>query len=130
MNDDVAIVPKETRLLVIAPEERTIVVPPEWRAIRVLETMIIASKQHTEGDSKLWTIKYDRWLANTATIEQIDAVSDSATCMVSTPTILGTDVVFLLEGGTLGERVTVKLTMTDSLGNIKHDTIKFTVIAA
>jgi hypothetical protein len=130
MNDDVISVPKETRLLVIVPEERTIVVPPEWRAIRVMETMIIASKQHTEGDTKLWTIKYNRWLANTATIEQIDVQSDSVTCTVGSPTILGSDVVFLLEGGTLGERVSVTLTMTDSLGNIKHDTIKFTVIAA
>jgi hypothetical protein len=130
MNDDMLTVPVEERVLVIVPEQRTIVVPPEWRTIRVLETMIIASKQHTQGDTKLWTVKYDRWLANTATIEQVDVQSDSVTCTVSSPTILGSDVVFLLEGGTLGERVTVALEMTDSLGNIKHDTIKFTVIAA
>jgi hypothetical protein len=129
MNDDVLIVPEEDRILKIAPEQRTIVVPPEWRMIRVMETMSIASKQHTQGDTKLFTVQYDRWLANTATIEQIDMQSNSTTCTVGTPKILGTDVEFALTGGVIGERVTVTLTMTDNLGNIKHDTVKFTVIA-
>jgi hypothetical protein len=128
--NDVIIVPAwDSRLLTIREESFTITVPPEWRTIRVLDTMLIASKQHTEGDTRQWTIQYGRWLDNTATIEQVDAQSDSDTCTVNTPVILGTDVVFLLSGGTLGERVTVGLTMTDSLGNIKHDTIKFTVVA-
>lgn len=129
MNDDTFIVPEENRLLVVVPEERIIVVPPEWRAIKVMGTMLIASKPHTQGDTKLWTIQYDRWLANTATIEAIDVQSDSTTCTVNSPTILGSDVEFALTGGVIGERVTLILTMTDSLGNIKHDTIKFTVVA-
>ena len=129
MNDDTIIVPEEVRTVVVAGENRTIVVPPEWRAIKVMETMIIASKPHTQGDTKLWTIQYDRWLANTATIEQIDVKSDSTTCTVGSPTILGNDVVFSLIGGIIGERVTVTLTMTDSLGNVKHDTIRYTIVA-
>jgi hypothetical protein len=127
--NDALLVPAEERVLVIAPEERTIVVPPEWRKIRVMGTMIIASKQHTQGDTKQWVVQYDRWLDNAATIEQIDIQSDSVTCTVDTPVILGTDIVFFLSGGTQGERVTLALTMTDSLGNIKHDTIKFSVIS-
>lgn len=91
---------------------------------------LLGSKQHTAGDTKLWTIEYDRWLANTATIEQIDVQSDSVTCTVATPTVLGREITFLLIGGTLNERLNVSLTMTDNLGNIKHDTIAFTVIAA
>jgi hypothetical protein len=129
MTEDTIIVPAEDRILVIVEEERTIQIPAEWRTITVLETMLVASKQHTVGDTRQWTIQYDRWLANTATIEHITAQSDSVTCTVNTPTILGTDVVFLLSGGKLGERATLTLTMTDSLGNIKHDTIKFTVVA-
>lgn len=127
--DNTIIVPAEDRILMIAEEARTIAVPPEWRTYKVTETMPIASKRHVEGDTRFWTIQYDRWLDNSATIEQIDVQSDSATCTVGSPTILGTDVVFSLIGGTLGEQVSVELTMTDNIGNIKHDIIKFTVVA-
>jgi hypothetical protein len=129
MTEDTITVPAEDRVLTIREESFIITVPPEWRTITVLETMLIASKQHTVGDIRQWVVQYDRWLANTATIEQIAAQSDSNTCTVDTPVILGTDIVFFLSGGTLGERVTVELTMTDSIGNIKHDTVKFTVVA-
>jgi hypothetical protein len=129
MTEDTIIVPAEDRVLTIREESFIITVPPEWRTITVLETMLIASKQHTAGDTRQWTVQYERWLANTATIEQVAVQSSSVTCTVNTPKILGTDVVFLLVGGTLGERATITLAVTDSIGNIKHDTIKFTVVA-
>jgi hypothetical protein len=128
VNDAIAI-PEEDRVLVIVEEERTIAIPPEWRQIRILETMLVASKQHTAGDVRRWTVQYDRWLDNAVKIEQIDVDSDSVTCTISGIEILGDDVVFFLNGGNLGERVTVTLAMTDDQGNTKHDTIKFTVVA-
>jgi hypothetical protein len=91
--------------------------------------MLLGSKTHTVGDTRRWTVQYGDWLANTATIDTIVATSSSTTCTVQTPTILGTDVVFFLIGGTLNEQLTVTLVMTDDLGNIKTDTIAFTVIA-
>lgn len=91
---------------------------------------LLGSEQHTVGDTRRWTIRYGDWLANGANIEQIDIQSNSVTCTVGTVTILGPDVFFLLTGGELNERLTVTLTMADNLGNIKHDTIAFTVIAA
>ena len=123
-------VPKEDRILVIAEEQLAIVIPAEWRKIRVLETMLVASKQHTEGDSKRWTVQYGRWLDNPAKIETVDIQSDSTSLVVEPGEILGTDVNFLVHGGTLGEQAIVRLAMTDNQGNIKHDTIRFTVIAA
>jgi len=87
------------------------------------------SKQHTVGNTTRWTLKYGGWLDNTATVEQIAIESDSPTCTVGDITILGQDVVFFLIGGTLSERLTLSLTMADNLGNIKHDTIAFTVVA-
>jgi hypothetical protein len=90
---------------------------------------LLGSKSHTAGDTRRWTIRYGDWLANTATIETVDIVSSSSTCTVGTATILGTDVEFLLSGGTVGERTTVTLTMTDDLGNVKNDTVVFTVVA-
>jgi hypothetical protein len=91
---------------------------------------LLGSKQHTEGDSRRWTVKYEKWLANGANIDQIDVQSDSVTCTVGTATILGPDVYFLLTGGELNERLTVTLVMADNLGNIKRDTIAFTVVPA
>lgn len=90
---------------------------------------ILASKQHTVADTKRWTVSYDKWLANTAKIQQIDVQSDSNTCTVGAIEILGNDVTFLLSGGTLNERVNLALVMTDDRGNIKHDSIAFTCIA-
>jgi hypothetical protein len=91
---------------------------------------LLGSRQHTVGDTKRWMVDYENWLDNAATIEQADVQSDSLTCTVGGITILGPDIFFLLIGGVLNERVNVSLTMTDNLGNIKHDTIAFTVIAA
>jgi hypothetical protein len=129
MDDNTIFIPEEDRTLVVAGEERVIVVPPEWRKIRVLETMLVASKQHTEGDVRRWTVQYGSWLDNAAQIETIDVQSDSDTCTVNGTEVLGQDIVFSLSGGTLGERVTIKLTMTDDQGNTKNDTVKFTVVA-
>jgi len=126
---DVIVIPAEDRVLIIPEESRTITVPPEWRKIKVLDTMLVSSKQHTAGDTRQWTVQYDRWLDNTATIASVDISSDSVDCTVDTPVILGTDVVFKLSGGTTGERVTLLMTMTDSLGNVKTDTLKFIVVA-
>jgi hypothetical protein len=91
---------------------------------------LLGSKQHTEGDSRLWTVGYSQWLDEDAAIDTVDVTSDSTTCTIGETTVLGPDVKFLLVGGTLNERLTVTLVMTDNLGNIKTDTIAFTVIAA
>lgn len=92
--------------------------------------MLLGSKNHTVGDTKRWTINYGRWLDNTATIASAVVTSSSTTCTVQgTPTILGPSVIFFLTGGVLNETLTVTVVITDSLGNIKHDTVMFTVLA-
>jgi len=94
--------------------------------------MVLGSKTHTIGDTKRWVVEYDRWLDNTAVIQNISVTSPSTTCTIGTPapTFQGSDVIFFLTGGALGETFSVALQMTDSFGNIKHDTIAFTVVAA
>lgn len=92
---------------------------------------LLGSKQHTEGNTTRWQINYAGWLEKDgANIEQIDVESSSVTCTVGDVSVLGPDVFFFLVGGTLNERFIVSLTMTDNIGNIKNDTIAFTVIAA
>jgi hypothetical protein len=90
---------------------------------------LLGSKQHTVGDTKRWTINYEDWLDNAAVIQDIAVQSDSLTCTIGDSDISGPNVIFFLVGGALNERLTVSLTMTDSFGNIKHDTIAFTCVA-
>lgn len=92
---------------------------------------LLGSKRHTEGDSTRWNVNYAHWLEKDgANIEQIEVQSDSVTCTVGDVSVLGPDVFFFLTGGVLNERLTVSLTMTDNIGNIKNDSISFTVVAA
>jgi hypothetical protein len=74
-------------------------------------------------------VDYDDWLDNAATIEQIDVESNSATCTVGNISILGREIVFFLSGGVVNEQVTLSLTMTDSLENVKNDTVSFVIVA-
>jgi len=89
---------------------------------------LLGSKQHTEGDIRRWRVNYDRWLDNTAEIEQVDVVSTSPTCTVSDISILGHDVIFFINDGIVGETFTVTITITDSFRNVKTDTISFHVV--
>jgi hypothetical protein len=129
MSDDVVFISAEDRTLVVAGEDRIVRMPGENRTIEGAMGLI-QSKPHTEGDTKQWTVTYEDWLDNAAMIEQADVESTSVTCTVSGVKISGPRIVFLLTGGVLNERLLVTLTMTDNFGNIKHDTIAFTVVAA
>lgn len=92
--------------------------------------MLLGSKSHTVGDTKVWTVDFSRWLANTATIQTITVTSSSTTCTISpAPVVLGQQIQFILTGGVLGETPTVSLKMVDSFGNTKNDTIAFCVLA-
>jgi hypothetical protein len=91
--------------------------------------MLLGSKQHTAGDTKRWRIDYSRWLGNAVDIATAVLTSSSATCTVDDSVVLGDEVVFFLSGGVQGENVTVSVAMTDTDGNLKNDTIAFTVVA-
>jgi hypothetical protein len=91
--------------------------------------MLLGSKQHTAGDTKRWRIDYSRWLGNAVDIASATLTSSSATCTVDDSVVLGDEVVFFLSGGVQGENVTVSVAMTDTDGNLKNDTIAFTVVA-
>lgn len=91
--------------------------------------MILGSKLHTAGDTRRWRIDYSRWLANAVDIATATLTSSSATCTVDDSVVLGDEVVFFLTGGVQGENVTVSVMMTDTDGNVKNDSIVFTVVA-
>ena len=91
--------------------------------------MILGSKQHTVGNTTRWRIDYSRWLDNTATIETAAITSPAAALTVGDTMVLGREVVSFLSGGEVNETTTLSVQMTDSLGNVKNDTIVFTVVA-
>ena len=91
--------------------------------------MLLVSKQHTVGSTKRWEIDYRRWLLNNATIINAIVVSSSQTCTVTNVQVLGPVVVFYVTGGVVNETCTVTVTMYDSAGNVRPDTLAFTVVA-
>ena len=90
---------------------------------------LLASKSHTAGDTKKWTVDYSQWLDNTASISQITVTSGNPDFTISNVLILGPQITFLISGGLLNDQTTLLLTMTDDLGNIKQDTVAFTAVA-
>jgi hypothetical protein len=91
--------------------------------------MLLGSNRHTVGDTRRWRLDYSRWLDNAVAIVDAEVTSSSPTCTVDTSSISGNEIVFFLSGGALGETLTVTVVMTDSVNNVKHDTIAFTVVA-
>ena len=90
--------------------------------------MPLASKAHTAGNTVDWTICYGRWLGDAAEISNATVVSSSPTCPVTGVTVLGDDVVFFLSGVEVGDQLTLTLTMSDTRGRTKLDSIQFTVV--
>ena len=94
--------------------------------------MILASKAHTAGNTTRWTLDYTRWLDNAATIVSAEITTPSSvTCTVdpASVTVLGREVVFFLSGGEIGETLMASIVMENSFGNIKNDSISYTVVA-
>lgn len=92
--------------------------------------MLLGSRNHTLGDTRRWVIDYSRWLDNTVHVSLATVTSSSTTCTIKNSVVEGDTVVFFLTGGALGETCTVTIQMTDTNGNVKTDTMSFTVYAA
>jgi len=91
--------------------------------------MLVKSDSHTVGSTIRWTVKYDKWLANTAYISAAAVSSSDVNYTVSGVLVEGKDIVFLISGGALNLPVTITVTMTDNLGNILRDTIALIGVA-
>lgn len=90
--------------------------------------MTTYSRQHTQGNSIVWTLDYSQWLDDAANLATATVTSSSQTLTVSTPTVLGDAFTFSVIGGQANEVATLAVQIADNLGNIKNDTIIFTVV--
>jgi hypothetical protein len=129
--ENIIVVPGEDRAIVVAAEPREIEMPAESRTIEIRRDlpMLQMSKIHTAGNTIRWKVDYNKWLDNAAEIASMNVTSSSTTCTVGNIQILGRHIYFFLVGGAANEQPTVSLAMTDTFGNIKHDSIHFTVVA-
>jgi hypothetical protein len=91
--------------------------------------MILGSKSHTAGDTRRWRVDYSQWLENPDTLVSAVVTSSSATATVDDSSVLGKEVVFFISGGMQGERATVSIVATDTSGNVRNDSLIFTVLA-
>ena len=98
--------------------------------------MLLGSQNITHGDTRRYTVSYEEFLIKGAVLATVTVtVSAGATSTVgsgATVAKLTVDekwIIFWLTGGTLGEKFTVNIQVTDSLSETVNDTIDFTVIA-
>ena len=92
---------------------------------------LLAKKNHTVGNRTRWIVDYTEWLKSGIYLLTVTVTSDSATATVDGVAMFDDKkhVVFFTNGGVLDEVFTVSLSVTDTLTEIKNDTIEFTVVA-
>lgn len=90
----------------------------------------LAKKAHTVGNRKRWTLTYARWLPEGISIASAVATSSSVTATVDGVTSKDHHLMFFTNGGTVNETFTVTVQITDTLGQVKNDTVEFTVVPA
>ena len=90
---------------------------------------VLAKKPHTVGNRKRWTITYARWLPEGVTIASETVTSSSNTATVDGVTSKDHHLTFFTNGGVLNETFTVSVQIVDTIGQIKNDTVEFTVVS-
>lgn len=92
--------------------------------------MTLAKRPLTVNNNKRYTINYGRWLPEGVTIvsQVVSASSDNAT--ISNVTIKEIRLNFFVSASVVNETFTVSVQITDSIGQVKNDTLEFTVVPA
>lgn len=91
---------------------------------------LLASRNITVGAYTRWVVDYSDWLQCGATLGVVAAVSSStATVDTVSKNPENTQVIFYVSSATLNEVFTVTLTVSDTLSQVKIDTVEFTVVA-
>ena len=98
--------------------------------------MLLGSQNITQGDVRRYMVSYDEFLIKGAVLTAVTvAVSAGATSSVgsgATAAVLTVDekgIIFWVTGGSLNEKFTLSIQVTDNFSETVHDTITFTVVA-
>lgn len=92
--------------------------------------MAIAKRPLTVGNNKRYTLNYGRWLPEGVTIVSQSVSASSANVTISNVTIKEIRLNFFVTATTVNETFTVSVQITDSIGQVKNDTLEFTVVPA
>lgn len=97
--------------------------------------MLLGQKSHTAGDTIRYITDYTRWLEDgvslVSAVVTIDPTTPRSDITISGVTLLTEHnrVAFVLAGGSLNEIFTLDIQAVDTRGEIKNDTMQFTVVA-
>lgn len=90
----------------------------------------LAKRPHTVGNKKRYTVNYGRWLPEGVTIASSSVTTTDTSVTITVAASADHRLTFFVEGGTLNQTFTVSVQITDSIGQIKNDTIEFSVVSA
>lgn len=92
--------------------------------------MLLTHKKHTAGNRRRFVVDYRDWLCDGTWIVTAAVTSSSLTATIDDVEVLeGHEVAFFVNDGTVDESFVVSVEITDSLTEVKLDTINFTVVA-
>jgi hypothetical protein len=99
--------------------------------------MLLGTKAHTAGNKTRYFVDYSVWLDEGVSLSSATVVLDPAfTATVTDITLTSVlclpshQVSFFMQGGSVNENFTLDVQVVDSRGEIKNDTLGFTVVAA
>ena len=98
--------------------------------------MLLGTKPHTAGNGIRYEIDYSDWLEDgmnltsaTVSLSALFAATITDITISGVGTLPSHRVVFVLSGGSANENFTLDVKVTDSRGEIKNDTVGFSVVA-
>ena len=98
--------------------------------------MLLGSQNLTTGDTRRYLVSYEEFLIKGAVLTAVTVtVSAGATSTVGSGatapklTVDEKGIYFWLTGGTLNEKFTASIQVTDNNSEVVNDTIQFTVVA-
>ena len=92
--------------------------------------MRLSRRAHTVANIRRYIIDYSDWLEDGTYVSSAAVTSsDTAIATITDMAIAENRVIFFVNGGVLNETFTVSVAMTDSLGQVKNDTLEFFCVA-
>lgn len=97
---------------------------------------MLGQKAHTAGNKTRYEVDYIDWLEEGTSLATATVVLDAKfvgtvtdITITNVTTLPSSKVAFFMQGGSVNETFTLDCQITDSRGEIKNDTLGFTVVA-
>lgn len=97
--------------------------------------MLLGTKLHTAGNTRRFQIDYSNWLEEGESLSSGTVVKPPGvalpdiTLSPAASVLNSTHLLFTMAGGSANEAFTLNVQITNSRGEVKNDTVGFTVVA-